>query len=351
VRCPRYSIGAVSATKDATPIILPRFSGRGRPSAEARAQYERDLAAFCKAILQIKSTLDFDVSSRGWCYILEEKAGLPKGDFDKAQAIINDARKSGLLPIDICAEDESRQSTACEDIDDETPNEFAEGWVNYLQSAHKNYTPTSFWENQPNYAEMLVEKIDLKTLFRPVCDEYRVRIANTKGWLDINQRARIMGRFREWEDKGKQCVLLYCGDHDPAGLSISDKLMSLFEEMQRGGGWDPAGLEIERFGLNADFINANRLTWIEGLRTSSGEDLADPRHSDHNKPYVQDYIRRFGARKVEANALVVRPGQGRQLCGRAILRYVDPDRAREYFEQLEEQRDAARNALARRVRP
>ena len=52
-------------------------------------------------------TLDFAVSARGWCYILEEH-GLAKGDFDKAEAVINDARKAGLLPIDICAEDESR---------------------------------------------------------------------------------------------------------------------------------------------------------------------------------------------------------------------------------------------------
>jgi hypothetical protein len=65
---------------------------------------------------------------------------------------------------------------------------------------------------------------------------------------------------------------------------------------------------------------------------------------------VQDYIRRFGARKVEANALVARPEQGRRLCRDAILQYVDPDRAQEYFEQLEEQREAARRALARRVR-
>jgi hypothetical protein len=289
------------------------------------------------------------VSARGWCYILEEH-GLAKGDFDKAEAVINDARKSGELPINICAEDESRQSTEPEDIDDETPDEFADARVNYLQSAHENYTPISFWENQSNYVEMLVEKIDLKSLFEPECDEFCLRIGNTKGWLDINQRARIMGRFREWEDKGKQCVLLYCGDHDPAGLDISNRLMRLFEDLQRAVGWDPSRLIIDRFGLNADFINANRLTWIDGLKTSSGEDLADPGHPDHNKPYVQDYIRRFGARKVEANALVVRPRQGRQLCRRAILRYVDLDRAQEYSEQLEEQRETARRALARRMR-
>ena len=99
-----------------------------------------------------------------------------------------------------------------------------------------------------------------------------------------------------------------------------------------------------RFGLNADFINANRLTWIDGLKTSSGEDLADPGHPDHNKPYVQDYIRRFGARKVEANALVVVPNAARELCRKAITKYVNPQAVKDYQAWLAEQREQARAA-------
>lgn len=82
-------------------------------------------------------------------------------------------------------------------------------------------------------------------------------------------------------------------------------------------------MTIERFGLNADFIRQHRLSWIDNLATSAGRyPLSDPRHPDHRKPYVQDYLHQFGARKVEANALVVRPEAGRRLCRQAILRYV-----------------------------
>jgi hypothetical protein len=52
-------------------ITLPRRP-RGRPSAETNAAYEAAVAEFCRQIREIKSTLDFAVSSRGWCYILEE---------------------------------------------------------------------------------------------------------------------------------------------------------------------------------------------------------------------------------------------------------------------------------------
>jgi hypothetical protein len=122
-------------------------------------------------------------------------------------------------------------------------------------------------------------------------------------------------------------VLLHCGDHDPGGVHISDFLRSNLADVSVAAAnwenrnnpdidylslrepWDPnaANLDIDRFGLNYDFIRAQRLTWIDNLETGSGGNLADERHPDHEKPYVQNYLNEFGARKVEANALVVRP--------------------------------------------
>ena len=86
--------------------LLPRHS-RGRQSETAKLIYQEQVAAFCRLILKIRSTMDFDVGSRGWCYILE-RHGLRKGDFDAAEKLINDCRKSGELPLDICAEDSFR---------------------------------------------------------------------------------------------------------------------------------------------------------------------------------------------------------------------------------------------------
>ena len=94
---------------------LPRRP-RGRPSAVAEVRYREEVAAFCRLILKIRSTMDFDVGSRGWCYILE-RHGLRKGDFDAAEKLINDCRKSGELPLDICAEDSSRETIGIEQLD------------------------------------------------------------------------------------------------------------------------------------------------------------------------------------------------------------------------------------------
>ena len=78
-----------------TALEFPRRR-QGRQSAAAEASYQTKLEAFCEAIIELRSTIGFEISSRGWCYILEEH-GLRKGDFDKAQSLIVECRKVGLL--------------------------------------------------------------------------------------------------------------------------------------------------------------------------------------------------------------------------------------------------------------
>lgn len=329
-----------------TSITLPKRP-MGRPTAAVNATYERDLQQFCEEVKELTSTLDFRVSSRGWCYILEEHE-LTKDDFDTAQKLINDCRKSGLLPLDICKEDDARAFDNLEKIDDEAPEEFARDWVEYLDRAHLSYCPISFWRDQAYYVEMLVEKIDLKSLFSPVCAEFYLPIANVGGWADIGVRAEIMRRFKQHERHGRQCVLLYCGDHDPGGLNISEFLHSNLNDLAQAVNWRPNKLIIERFGLDNDFIAAQGLTWIENLHTSKSKySLDDPKHPDHNKPYVQNYLKRFGARKVEANALVVRPDAGRALCRSAILRYVRKDAPKKHWRELGAMRELVRQHIAR----
>ena len=150
--------------------------------------------------------------------------------------------------------------------------------------------------------------------------------------------------------RGKLCVLLYCGDHDPGGLQISEFLRSNLKELERAvGDWSSDSLAIDRFGLDYEFIETNALTWIDNLETGSGGDLTDPKHPDHHKDYVQSYLKRFGARKVEANALVARPEAGRELCRQAILKWVPEDAVRNYAERLRHAREELRQAITRRL--
>jgi hypothetical protein len=194
--------------------------------------------------------------------------------------------------------------------------------------------------------EVVVEKVDLKNLFAPICEPYHIPLTNVRGWNDLNSRAAMMRRFAHWEAQGKDCALLYCGDHDPGGLAISDLLRQNMADLGDAVGWRPDSLHVDRFGLNADFIEAQGLTWIDNLETSNGGRLDDPRHPDHGKSYVQSYLRSFGARKVEANALVVRPDAGRDLCRQAILRYVPDGAIQAHKGRLHSARETVRHHVA-----
>ncbi len=309
---------------------------RGRLSATARQEYDAALEAWCHGIKQLRSRLDFSPSVRGWCYILEEY-GLLKSEFDGAERLITQCRKAGLLPLDITAKDGARETTGLQVyIDREGPEEWAESVVRDIADKYQYYNPLDFWEGRSVYVEMFVEKIDLKSLFEPVCEEYLVPLSNARGWADVHSRADLMERMRERESQGAQCVLLYCGDHDPGGLNISGILHENLADLKNAVGWNPANLIIERFGLSREFIEEQGLPWIDNLVTSNakGLDLSDPKHPDHHKNYVQSYLREFGARKCEANTLVLRPDAGRQLCREAIRRYISDEDVRKYWRSV-----------------
>jgi hypothetical protein len=212
------------------------------------------------------------------------------------------------------------------------------------------YTPVSFWDDQTSYLEVAVEKLDLRNLFEPTCAEFHIPIQNFKGWSDLNARAALMRRFAEHEAAGRRCVLLLCGDHDPGGLHITDKMRKNLSDLSGAVGWTPENLIISRFGLNADFIDRHGLTWIDNLETSSGQQLDDPNHEDHDKRYVQDYIAHFGVRKCEANALVVVPEIGRQLCRAAILQFIPAEAPARYQRKLARERKKLRQEISRQMR-
>ena len=341
----------------------------GRPTFADKAAYQQQMEAFCTHLKELRLTLDFIPSARGWCYYLEGLGVITKGEFDTAQRIINDCRKSGMLPINICAVDESRVADGVHTYSPDGTD--FESWAedkissikydidNIVESATddpaSDYFPFDWMDFQDNYIEMMVEKIDLIGIFKPICQKYGIPLSNRRGWGDINSNAALMRRFQEWENEGKQCILLYCGDHDPGGLHISDFIKKNLNDLRGAVGWSPDNLIIDRFGLNYDFIEANNLTWIDNLETAGKDQnglarhLDDPDHRDFNKSYVKDYIKQFGNRKVEANALMSNIPTGRKLCEDSILKYMDKDGIDIYHNRTAELCQLAEDLILKRL--
>jgi hypothetical protein len=338
---------------DSVATIVAPERKKGRPTAEQAELRKQFSAAVCKCILELESTLDFRPSARGWCYVLEGDGYILKGDFDTAEKLINDARKCGDLPMGICGDDPKRATDNLErKPDDADVKAEAKSWIAYVKNeAHKNYRPFSFWDDLDCYVELWVEKIDLLGLFRPIYREFHVPCTNSGGWADLNSRAQILSRFKYWHDRGKHCVLLPFGDFDIGGLKISSTVRSNLYEVADVAEWIPSAdsLTIERFGLNFDTIEDMELLWIDGLVTGSGKDLGDPNHAQFHNSDVQDYIHRYGKRKVEANALLARLPEARQLCRDAILKYVPADAVENYDERLARVRGKLRRAIRKEL--
>lgn len=285
---------------------------------------------FANLMKQLSNKIGFKVSSRGWGYIMEQAGYITKDQFDKVANAINDCRKEGFLPVDFVAEEASRAFSGVEKPDTRSL-ESVLGWMlkDVLEGA--KYFEPDWWDGEKYYIQMVVEKIDLVTLFSPVCKKYHIPIANAKGWSSISQRAEYARRFKEAEDMGLKCVLLYCGDHDPDGLRISETLRSNIEDVKNiywsdgEQGYDPENLIIDRFGLNYDFIIENSFTWIDNLITSTGKDLASPTHRNNKMPYVTEYLKKVGRRKCEANVIVTLPKVAKKLVTEIIEKYLGED--------------------------
>jgi hypothetical protein len=329
-------------------IQLPK-RGKGRPSKAAEAIYQEELLRFCADLKEIHSRLDFGIGVREWGYILEEH-GLTKGEFGALERVITQCRKDALLPLDICHDDENRTTLGIQIVDGKGIDEYAAFALEIARDIVNSYTPHGFWDTQPYYVELWTEKLSLRNMFESVCRRYYVPLANAKGWSDINMRAGVMRRFKAHERAGRQCVLLYMGDHDPGGLAISETLLSNCKDVELAAGWNPDNLIVDRFGLNYEFIMEQCLSWVDNLETAKGGRLDDPKHPDHHKPYVQSYLQQFGARKVEASALVTRAEAGRALCESAILKYVSAESVTQYEQSLVQPRIAVKQVLSELLR-
>jgi hypothetical protein len=305
-------------------------------------------ADFAQVLIELQEQTPFKISSRGWCYAMETHGYIDKSQFNKVDDAIKRCRLKGLLPVDFVAADSGRDFYGIEIPSDQDTWEMVYNNLDDVLTGYQYYTP-NWWEGEKYYIQCVVEKVDLRTLFRGVCTEYHIPIANSAGWSSILQRAQYAKRFAEAERRGMKCVLLYAGDFDPDGLRISDTIYKNLEQLagvrweDGTGGFNPNNLIIERFGLNYDFIARHGYTWIDNLITGAkikeedkvtkSNDLSNPNHPNNKLRYVREYIANYGVRKCESNALVTTPDVAADLIRDTIENYLGQDALNRFAEK------------------
>jgi hypothetical protein len=272
----------------------------------------------------------FTFGPRGWAYYAEGLGLITKGEFDRFEKLLTDMRKAGELDPDVIEPDASRIATNVYDFkaSEYNPDEIAEHAVSQigaeLNEWARSYTQHGYWDDLDYYVEMIVEKKDLVQIYSDIADRYRVRITNGKGDTDIHSRLAMLKRFRDHSEQGRQCILLSIGDHDPKGLHIVDGLERTLRSCLniKGLDWDDPDFRVVNIGLTEQQIDDLDLMRIYNLETGGRKDLSNPHHKDHYKPYVQDYLSRFGVWKCEANALVSRPEAAVALFEDAVQEFI-----------------------------
>jgi len=154
-----------------------------------------DLHEFAEYIKDLSGQIGFKVSARGWAYLLETRRLVNKDQFDRVNSLINQCRKKGLLPINFVAEDSARMFQG---VDVPSKVDVVTDLGEWLKSASNTaeYYDLDWWDGEEYYIQMVVEKVDLVTLFSPICREYHIPIANCfddkteiltdKGWIKFD---------------------------------------------------------------------------------------------------------------------------------------------------------------------
>ncbi len=326
-------------------IILPKGL-RGK-------SYQEGLKKFAEGMIELDNQMKHKVSARGWCYLLEGMNLITKDQFNYCEKIINKCRKRGYIPINFTAIDKKREFINVERLTAYTVNpiNYINGYLKLIRNIHENKNDVAFWESQEYYIQMAVEKVDILTLFKPICKKYHIPIANMVGWSDMNSRAELVRRFKEAEEQlGLKPILLYYGDYDPAGILIADFLKKNLDALKFATLWNTENLIVERFGLTIDFINENNLTWIDNLITSGKRNLG-MLYSKHIKgekdkkgrnllfSYEIEYIEKNGVRKCEANAILPIADIAEAFCEAKILEYLGDNCFIKYDEKIKEIQD------------
>lgn len=291
--------------------------------------YEERLTEFAQEVLAENSRRSNPIkySSRGWCYMLEGLGKIHKGEFNACQKAINDCRKIGLLPINFVAEDQDTTRHFKGIHVASEPQVQFKRLKKDVQEMLDNLPSrtTDYWIGEEYYVMVCVEKGDILNLFKPICREYHVPIVSSKGWAPIRLRGHIATLCERAERNGLKPVLLLFYDHDPAGIKITKTFRKNLSDCERGTGWSPDELIIERFGLNKEAIDKYNLMWIENLRTGSGRESRD-----------WEYRRKYGARKCESNALFKNDETLRaaeEICRNAIEKYYGTDALERFAEK------------------
>lgn len=157
-------------------------------------------------------------------------------NYKRLGGIINDARLAGL--IDWAA------------IEDRTRNLRGVGhWEDPSQiiDAVAAQFRIDKWTNQPNRAEVWVEKDALIGVIERVCEQYDTNYFACRGYVSQSEMYDAAKRLASYIEADQEVTLIHLGDHDPSGIDMTRDIRARLEMFLGEDAWR---LSVKRIALN-----------------------------------------------------------------------------------------------------
>jgi hypothetical protein len=229
--------------------------------------------------------------------------------------IVNDARLAGL--IDWAAlEDRTRNLTGSDHWD--SPGSI-------IQSAADSFALDK-WEGQPYRPELWVEKQALENIVQRAASDNDLHYLSCRGYMSASEMYEAAQRIKRRRDlDGQETVIIYCGDHDPSGLDMSENdIPKRFEVFLNKYGQDR--VLINRVALNFDQVEQYQPPPNPAKKTDSR---------------FKAYRKRFGTESWELDSL--EPTMLLSIIQTAIDELKDPA----LYDGIKEREEAEREVLSK----
>lgn len=141
-----------------------------------------------------------------------------RNSYNRLTRILTRARLSGTVPFNRIVDD-TREA-------EKTPS-----WHNIeaiLNAAVEQYR-SDWWENQPYYIEVWLEKRALRRIFLPITNSLDVHLCVGGGYQSWPMVWQAKNRFTQRIAERQRAIILYFGDLDPSGKDMVRDIQARFD--------------------------------------------------------------------------------------------------------------------------
>ncbi|HEY4707048.1 MAG TPA: hypothetical protein VII64_06265 [Thermodesulfobacteriota bacterium] len=154
-----------------------------------------------------------------------------RADYQKLSRVMTQAREAGDINHEWL-------------VDRSKPEIVPSVWrdpAGYLEAVARSYR-RDYWQDQPYYAELWLEKDSLTGSVEGLVGELGITLRAHRGYSSTTKKLEIARLF---DSKKKPIRIFYIGDHDPSGLDIERDLLDKISKYQRTDNY----ATIERLGI------------------------------------------------------------------------------------------------------